>query len=185
MKPRPAIAALTACSIVLVLLCSVALIETPTEAHSVALSPCSTPEADPVVEIVRSGSFNGITADWYAKTHYDDLIGTFSNTNFYRFGDGTCGSYKVPVRIVAPYAESCDLGRLANVGLIEAIHPNVIGLVPPGELEGLIHAWNDPVYDPLLDNGFHEAWANLRVHACWGSRPTWRRRGRLRGLSSL
>lgn len=169
MKPRPAIAALTACLIVLVLFSSVTLLETPAEAHrAVALSPCSTPEADPVVEIVRSGSFNGITADSYAKTHYDDLIGTISNTNFYRFWDGTCGSYKVPVRIVAPKAESCGIGRLANVGLIEAIHPNAIGFVPPGELEGLMHAWNDPVYDPLLDHGFHEAWANLRVPYLFG-----------------
>lgn len=169
MKRRPPIAALTAFLIVLVLFGSITFIEKPAQAHlAVSLSPCSTPEANPVVEIVRSGSFNGITADAYAKTHYDDLIGTISNTNFYRFWDGTCGSYKVPVRIVAPKAESCDLGRLANVGLIEAIHPNAIGFVPPGELEGLMHAWNDPVYDPLLDNGFHEAWANLRVPYLFG-----------------
>jgi hypothetical protein len=162
-------AALTACLIVLVLFFSTTLVEKSADAHGVAaLSPCSTPEVDPVVEIVRAGNFNGITADSYAKTHYDDLIGTISNTNFYRFWDGTCGSYKVPVRIVAPKAEFCDLGRLANVGLIEAIHPNKIGFVPPGELEGLMHAWNDPVYDPLLDNGFHEAWANLRVPYLFG-----------------
>lgn len=168
MKPRPAIAPLTACLIVLVLFCSGTLIEKPAEAHLAVLqSPCSTPEADPVVEIVRSGSFNGITADSYAKTHYDDLIGTISNANFYRFWDGTCGSYKVPVRIVAPKAASCGIGRLANLGLIELMHPHVIGETDPGNSQG-IHGWNDPVYDPLLDHGFHEAWANLRVPFLFG-----------------
>src|SRR5262245_34232001 len=80
---------------------------------------CSTAESDPVVEIVRNGPFNGIDADAYAKANYDDLIGTISNANFHRFWDGTCGSYKVPVRIVVPKAASCDVGSLAHVGLIE------------------------------------------------------------------
>jgi hypothetical protein len=121
-----------------------------------------------VVEIVRSGTFNGITADLYARTNYNDFIGTISNANFYRFWDGTCGSYKVPVRIVAPKSESCESGPLANMGLIEIIHPYLIGSASPGDFEGVIHGWNDPVYDPLLDHGFHEAWANLRVPFLFG-----------------
>lgn len=172
MKRRFARAALTALRmslIVLVLFCSATFIGKPAEAHrGVSPSPCSAPEADPVVEIVRSGNFNGITADSYARTNYDDFIGTISNANFYRFWDGTCGSYKVPVRIVAPKTEFCGTGRLANLGLIEAIHPNYIPVLPPGAFEGMIHAWNDPVYDPLLDQGFHEAWANLRVPFLFG-----------------
>jgi hypothetical protein len=122
-----------------------------------------------VVEIVRSGTFNGVTADSYAGTNNDDFIGTISNANFYRFWDGTCGSYKVPVRIVAPKAASCGSGRLADVGLVEMIHPYLIGSASPGDFEGVIHGWNDPVYDPLLDHGFHEAWANLRVPFLFGN----------------
>lgn len=157
------------CLIVLVLFCSATVIGKPAEAdRGVSPSRCSTPEADPVVEIVRSGTFSGITADSYARTHYDDFIGTISNANFYRFWDGTCGSYKVPVRIVAPKAEFCGTGRLANLGLIELIHPNFIGGASPEDFEGMIHAWNDPTYDPLLDQGFHEAWANLRVPFLFG-----------------
>ncbi len=148
---------------------SATLISKPAEAYAgVPPSMCSTPEADPVVENVRSGNFNGITADSYARTHYDDFIGTISNANFYRFWDGTCGSYKVPVRIVAPKAESCGSGRLANLGLIEVIHPNFIGYASSEDFEGIVHGWNDPVYDPLLDQGFHEAWANLRVPFLFG-----------------
>ena len=172
MKRRQAIAAPTAlstCLIVLVLFCSANLIEKPAEAeHAVSSSPCSTPEADPVVEIVRRGNFNGITADSYARANYNDFIGTISNTNFYRFWDGTCGSYKVPVRIVAPKTEFCGLGRLANVGLIELIHPFLIGPDSHEGFEGRTHGWNDPVFDPLLDQGFHEAWANLRVPFLFG-----------------
>lgn len=157
------------CLIVLVLFCSVTVIGKPAEAHRGVSPPrCSTPEANPVVEIVRSGTFSGITADSYARTHYDDFIGTISNANFYRSWDGTCGSYKVPVRIVAPKAESCGTGRLANLGLIEIIHPYLIGSAPPEDFAGRIHGWNDPVYDPLLDHGFHEAWANLRVPFLFG-----------------
>ena len=157
------------CLILLVLFCSATVIGKPAEAdRGVAPSRCSTPEADPVVEIVRSGPFSGITADSYARAHYDDFIGTISNANFYRFWDGTCGSYKVPVRIVAPKAASCESGRLARLGLVELIHPNFIGSASPGDFEGVMHAWNDPVYDPLLDQGFHEAWANLRVPFLFG-----------------
>ena len=157
------------CLIVLVLFCAATLIGKPAGADlAVSPSPCSTPEADPVVEIVRSGPFNGITADSYARSNYNDFIGTISNTNFYRFWDGTCGSYKVPVRIVAPKEESCGSGRLANLGLIELLHPNYIGYLSPGDFEGMIHGWNDPIYDPLLDHGFHEAWANLRVPFLFG-----------------
>jgi hypothetical protein len=159
-----------ACLSVLVLCCcSTTLLGKPAEpGRGVAPSQCSTPEANPVVEIVRSGPFSGITADGYARTHYDDFIGTISNANFYRSWDETCGSYKVPVRIVAPKAASCGAGRLAHLGLIELIHPNFIGYASPEDFEGTIHAWNDPVYDPLLDHGFHEAWANLRVPFLFG-----------------
>ena len=130
--------------------------------------PCSPSEAKPIVEIVRSGTFNGIAADAYARASNDDLIGTISNANFYRFWDGTCGSYKVPVRIVAPKANACDSGRLAHVGLVELIHPNYIGFLPQGDFAGVMQAWNDPVYDPLLDHGYHEAWANLREWFLFG-----------------
>ena len=169
MKLRITVSALTACLIVLVLFGSATLIERPAQAHrGVSLVPCSTPEANPVVEVVRSGNFNGITADSYARNNYNDFIGTISNANFYRFWDGTCGSYKVPVRIVAPKTGFCDEGRLANLGLIEMIHPHVIAAGLPEGFEGRMHAWNDPVYDPLLDQGFHEAWANLRVPFLFG-----------------
>ena len=131
-------------------------------------SACTAPESDPIVEIVRSGTFDGIAADAYAREHYDDFIGTISNPNFRRFWDGTCGSYKVPVRIVAPKATACDTGSLAHVGLIELIHPFSIGLYPPGAFSGVIHGWNDPVYDPLLDHGTHEAWENLRTPFLFG-----------------
>jgi hypothetical protein len=129
---------------------------------------CSIPDADPTVEIVRSGSFNGIAADAYARASNDDLIGTISSANFYRYWDGTCGSYKVPVRIVTPKANLCDSGRLAHVGLVELIHPAYIGQLPPGELAGVLQSLNDPVYDPLLDHGTHEAWANLREWFLFG-----------------
>lgn len=129
---------------------------------------CSLHEAGPIVEIVRGGTFNGIAADTYARASNDDLIGTISNANFYRFWDGTCGSYKVPVRIVAPKANHCDSGRLAHVGLIELIHPAYIGVLPQGDFAGVMQALNDPVYDPLLDHGFHEAWANLREWFLFG-----------------
>jgi hypothetical protein len=131
---------------------------------------CTAPESDPVVEIVRSGPFNGIDADAYAQANYDDFIGTISNTNFRRFWDGTCGSYKVPVRIVAPKAAACDTGRLANVGLIELIHPFVIGNedFPPGSFSGVSHGWNDPAYDPLLDHGSLEAWLNFQAPFLFG-----------------
>ncbi len=129
---------------------------------------CSTPETDPIVEIVRSGPFQGIDADAYAQENYDDLIGTISSANFRRFWDGTCGSYKVPVRIVAPKSASCDVGRLAHAGLVELMHPNSIGYDPPGAFSGLIHGWNDPVYDPLLDQGYMEAWGNLRAPFLFG-----------------
>jgi len=131
---------------------------------------CTEPESDPVVEIVRRGSFNGIDADSYARDNYDDLIGTISNSSFRRFWDGTCGSYKVPVRIVVPKTGYCDSGRLAHVGLVELMHPFVISdeNFPPGAAAGLIHGWNDPVYDPLLDQGFMESWANLRAPFLFG-----------------
>lgn len=157
------------CLIVLVLFCSATVIGKPAEARRAApSSQCSTAEADPVVEIVRSGNFNGITADSYARANYNDFIGTISNANFYRFWDGTCGSYKVPVRIVAPKAGFCSSGRLANVGLIELIHPFIVGSDKYEGFEGRTHGWNDPVYDPLLQQGFHEAWANLRVPFLFG-----------------
>jgi hypothetical protein len=130
--------------------------------------PCSIPEAEPIVEIVRSGAFNGIAADTYAHASNDDLIGTISNANFYRFWDGTCGSYKVPVRIVAPKANHCDSGRLAHVGLVELIHPAYIGILAQGDFAGVVQALNDPVYDPLLDHGYHEAWGNLREWFLFG-----------------
>ena len=111
MKRRSTVSARTALTMVVLIGAvfaspsSATLISKPAEANvGVPPSMCSTPEADPVVENVRSGNFNGITADSYARTHYDDFIGTISNANFYRFWDGTCGSYKVPVRIVAPKA---------------------------------------------------------------------------------
>jgi len=132
------------------------------------LPPCALSEAKPIVEIVRSGTFNGIAADSYARTWNDDLIGTISNANFYRFWDGTCGSYKVPVRIVAPKAAACDSGRLAHVGLVELIHPGYIRFLPQGDIAGVMQAWNDPVYDPLLDHGYHEAWGNLREWFLFG-----------------
>lgn len=120
------------------------------------------------MEIVRKGPFQGIDGDAYAKANYDDLIGTISNSNFRRFWDGTCGSYKVPVRIVAPKGTACNVGRLAHVGLIELMHPSGIGGYPPGAFSGVIQGWNDPVYDPLLDHGFMEAWGNLRVPFLFG-----------------
>jgi len=131
---------------------------------------CTLPEAEPIVEIVRSGTFNGIAADTYAHASNDDFIGTISNANFYRFWDGTCSSYKVPVRIVAPKANHCDSGRLAHVGLVELIHPYQIGApeFPRGAFAGVVQAQNDPVYDPLLDQGYHEAWANLREWFLFG-----------------
>ncbi len=137
------------------------------EAEAQTLS-CTAPESDPIVEIVRRSAFQGLDADAYAQENYDDLIGTISNTNFRRFWDGTCGSYKVPVRIVAPRGAACDVGRLAHVGLIELMHPFSIGFDPPGAFSGLIHGWNDPVYDPLLDHGFMEAWGNLRAPFLFG-----------------
>jgi hypothetical protein len=145
------------------------LVGQATEARAETLT-CTTPESDPIVEIVRKGPFNGIDADDYARNNYDDLIGTISNTNFHRFWDGTCGSYKVPVRIVAPKSAACDAGRLAHVGLIELMHPFSIGdpRFPPGAFSGVIHGWNDPVYDPLLDHGSMEAWANLRAPFLFG-----------------
>lgn len=129
---------------------------------------CSIPEAEPIVEIVRSATFNGIAADAYARASNDDLIGTISNASFCRFWDGTSGSYKVPVRIVAPKANFCDSGHLAHVGLVELIHPLYIGELSPGELAGVFQSVNDPVYDPLLDHGAHEAWANLREWFLFG-----------------
>ncbi len=131
---------------------------------------CTIPESGPIVEIVRKGPFQGIEGDAYAEANYDDLIGTISNSNFRRFWDGTCGSYKVPVRIVAPKGAACNVGRLAHVGLIEFLHPNVIGSAdfPPGSFSGVIHGWNDPVYDPLLDHGSEEAWLNLRAPFLFG-----------------
>jgi len=129
---------------------------------------CTAPESDPIVEIVRSSSFNGLAADAYARQNYDDFIGTISNSNFRRFWDGTCGSYKVPVRIVAPKAAACDAGRLAHVGLIELIHPFAIKYFPAGAFSGIIPGYNDPVYDSLLDHGTHEAWLNLRTPFLFG-----------------
>lgn len=129
---------------------------------------CTAPESDPIVEIIRRSPFQGLDADTYAQNNYDDLIGTISNANFHRFWDGTCGSYKVPVRIVAPKHAACDVGRLAHVGLIELMHPNSIGYDPPGSFSGVIHGWNDPVYDPLLDQGYMEAWGNLRAPFLFG-----------------
>jgi hypothetical protein len=69
---------------------------------------------------------------------------------------------------VAPKADVCGSGRLAHLGLIEAIHPYLIGVGSHAGFEGRIHGWNDPIYDPLLDQGFHEAWANLRVPFLFG-----------------
>ena len=131
-------------------------------------SACTEPEADPVVEVLRSSSFNGLAADAYARANYDDFIGTISNSNFRRFWDGTCGSYKVPVRIVAPKAAACDAGRLAHVGVIELMHPFGINFYEPGVLSGVIHGFNDPAYDPLLGHGTHEAWENLRTPFLFG-----------------
>jgi len=134
------------------------------------VAACTSAEANPVVEIFRSGPFHGIGGDTYSENNYVDLIGTISNANFHRFWDGTCSSYKVPVRIVMPKSAACDVGRLAHVGITELIHPNFIGSpdFPPFAFEGTIHAWNDPVYDPLLDQGFHEALANFREKFLFG-----------------
>jgi hypothetical protein len=133
--------------------------------------PCALTETEPIVQIIRGGRFNGIAADNYAHASNDDLIGTISNSNFYRFWDGTCGSYKVPVRIVAPKGNYCDRGRLAHVGLVELIHPNYIGSpdFPPGAFAGVVQGQNDPVYDSLLDHGYHEAWGNLREWFLFGN----------------
>ena len=155
---------------ILLLVSVVALLSATAEAaQPIQISDaCSLPEAEPIVEIVRSGAFNGIAADTYAHASNDDLIGTISNASFCRFWDGTNGSYKVPVRIVVPKANHCDSGRLAHVGLVELIHPNAIGALPQGDFAGVMQAWNDPVYDPLLDHGYHEAWGNLREWFLFG-----------------
>lgn len=131
-------------------------------------SACTAPEADPVVEVLRSSSFNGLAADNYARANYDDYVGTISNSNFRRFWDDTCGSYKVPVRIVVPRAAACDVGRLAHVGVVELIHPFSIEFDEPGTFSGVLPGWNDPVYDPLLGHGTHEAWANFRTPFLFG-----------------
>jgi len=135
---------------------------------SAQTTSCTASESDPIVEVVRSSSFHGLDSDAYAQQNYDDFVGTISNPNFRRFWDGTCGSYKVPVRIVAPKTSVCHTGRLAHVGVIELIHPNSIGYDPPGAFSGIIHGWNDPTYDPLIDQGFMEAWANLRAPFLFG-----------------